>query len=526
MNPSLKRRRTEHLTVSLFPFLAVLICTMGILIVLLVISVQSADLEAQDRKESNTKVQLAKLTELKEQEELLAFEADNIQSVRFDVSQRLSVAKADRSYLEQQIRETENEARELLLKYQQLQEMATTATADQTLLASDGELEALKQEISDAEADLEKKRAELPSPTTRTNYQIVPYAGSGGTNRQPIFIECDIDGLLLQPYGIRLAKNDFIDPNAIGNLLDSALLAIREYHLEHQLTDQETRPYPLLVVRPDGAQSYGLARRAMKSWDDEFGYELIDDGVPLSFGKGDPALKATILKTIEEARNRQTRMALKSRRRDQLTFGTEYQAVRGRSQGGRFAEEYNESSDQHSQIKRASKLQAKSSSQGAPREKGQKSNGLNSNHAQTSASAPTGQKRRKSAAGNAGGKYQAGSSIESIAQSRGKNWALPTQTSGANAYVRPIRLACEAGQFVILSQDRIISTVAVNGSTRSAIDPLVSEIWKTIDGWGVAGNQAYWKPELRFSVLPGGEQRFADLQRLLDDSGLIVETAK
>ena len=58
------------------------------------------------------------------------------------------------------------------------------------------------------------------------------------------------------------------------------------------------------------------------------------------------------------------------------------------------------------------------------------------------------------------------------------------------------------------------------------MDVLVSEIWKTIDHWGIAGQNAFWKPELRFSVLPGGQQRFEDLQRLLDQSGLIVEVVE
>ena len=58
MNRSKKRRQSERLTVSLFPFLAVLICTLGILIVLLVISVQAASVEADTRTaESQAKQQ-------------------------------------------------------------------------------------------------------------------------------------------------------------------------------------------------------------------------------------------------------------------------------------------------------------------------------------------------------------------------------------------------------------------------------------------------------------------------------------
>ena len=42
-----RRRRTRtSLGVSLFPFLAVLICTLGVLIVLLVLAVRSADVRA------------------------------------------------------------------------------------------------------------------------------------------------------------------------------------------------------------------------------------------------------------------------------------------------------------------------------------------------------------------------------------------------------------------------------------------------------------------------------------------------
>ena len=53
---------------------------------------------------------------------------------------------------------------------------------------------------------------------------------------------------------------------------------------------------------------------------------------------------------------------------------------------------------------------------------------------------------------------------------------------------------------------------------------MVEEIWKRIDGWGIAGQGSFWKPQLRIQVSPGGEQRFATLQHMLQNSGLVIDT--
>ena len=126
---------------------------------------------------------------------------------------------------------------------------------------------------------------------------------------------------------------------------------------------------------------------------------------------------------------------------------------------------------------------------------------------------------------NQQGDASVGSTASSLANSRGSNWALPAQTTGARAYVRPIRLICEADKIHVVSQKKITATIPLHAQTIASIDPLVSEIWKTIEVWGLAGRQAYWKPELRFSVARGAERRFKELRILLDDSGLLVEKA-
>ena len=58
-----------------------------------------------------------------------------------------------------------------------------------------------------------------------------------------------------------------------------------------------------------------------------------------------------------------------------------------------------------------------------------------------------------------------------------------------------------------------------------AVEELVNEIWTQIESWGIAGQNSYWKPQLRITVMPGSHYRFQELRRLLADSGILVEGA-
>ena len=66
----------------------------------------------------------------------------------------------------------------------------------------------------------------------------------------------------------------------------------------------------------------------------------------------------------------------------------------------------------------------------------------------------------------------------------------------------------------------------MNGATEKVVDELVNEVWTQIDSWGVAGQNSYWKPQLRISVMPGSHFRFRELRRLMADSGILVEGAE
>ena len=64
------------------------------------------------------------------------------------------------------------------------------------------------------------------------------------------------------------------------------------------------------------------------------------------------------------------------------------------------------------------------------------------------------------------------------------------------------------------------SRIHVDGDTAVAIDPLVKAIHSRVEGWGLAGERMYWKPQLVLSATADGQSRRDDLERLLADSGL------
>jgi hypothetical protein len=114
---------------------------------------------------------------------------------------------------------------------------------------------------------------------------------------------------------------------------------------------------------------------------------------------------------------------------------------------------------------------------------------------------------------------------ESLAEQRGQNWALPDRARGSIPITRPVRLRCADDQLTILSDRRGVQArvVPLEGDTTEAIDEFRSALWEHMDDWGIAGRGMHWKPVLSIDVVPGGEDRFADLEALLDGSGLAVE---
>lgn len=307
----MSRRSARHNTasLSLFPFLAVLICAIGALILVLV----SLSEYARQQAEQASAIQGASAAgEAHGQAEIIAWRIDQWRATKAATEQQLADRRLELSQVEDHTRRLRDEAAELLRAAEQLQR--TASGADQQQSATRDDLSRLQAQIAEAEVAL-AHRSERPA--VPASYAIVPYQGPSGTRRRPLYIECRAEAIILQPEGIVLRESDFQAGLGPGNPLAAALRAAREHLLRNRSSSlaEPGEPYPLLLVRPAGIGSYYVAQAALKSWGSEFGYELIDDDWKLEFWQPNAELATIEHRVVEEARERQRSLVLAAPRR-------------------------------------------------------------------------------------------------------------------------------------------------------------------------------------------------------------------
>lgn len=286
-------RQRDSLTPSLFPFLAVLLCTMGALVLILMLVVSGAQASA---------VQIA------EQSVHRAEEVESqLKLASHGFQKQLTEAQIELEKKRLGLQHLENHIQELLSELEQLKRTVELADADEKSGKDDQQAQA--EAISELERQLleanDKLKQKLDKPEgDKPIFAIIPYDGPNGTHRRPIYLECTERGIRIQPEGVLLQVSDLEPPYGPGNPLDAALRTIRAQYApaNHAVT---STAYPLLVVRPSGIRSYAMARAAMSGWDDQFGYELIGEDVDLAFPEGEPGLALKITQALDLARERQ-----------------------------------------------------------------------------------------------------------------------------------------------------------------------------------------------------------------------------
>lgn len=118
-----------------------------------------------------------------------------------------------------------------------------------------------------------------------------------------------------------------------------------------------------------------------------------------------------------------------------------------------------------------------------------------------------------------------GGSASSLADSQGKNWALPDSSRGSIPVTRPINVEIQDDRVVVLPEvpgGPGRRELAFAGPTSNAVTGLITAIWDRMDGWGIAGKGMYWRPELHVTTTPDGARRLAELKALLADSGVVI----
>ncbi len=538
-------------SVSLFPFLTVLICTMGALIVMLVMAVKAASQDAQKLVEKRGVELEQLLSELSERRELHQIQFEGWQAKRNELVAANSRSREHVEYLDGEIKQLQRRQQELGAQFAALE--PTASDSESTITE---EISRLNAEIACLSDELKQKQQLTSRQPAAAMYSIVPYSGPNSTHRRPIYVECTKDKLILQPSGIELTEGDFPFDLRNGNPLDVALATIRQHWTDNNVDGDAGSPYPLLVVRPSGGRAYAMARRAMVNWVDEFGYELIDASLALDFGPADPVLNEKLETAVRYAkmesigRNmkfKQAERAVLSERSPMAAKGTaqggngelEVDTVNGgfkRKRGGTGGGQYVNQTPPFATTAKPESSAAETKS-AEPHDNSFDPNA--SRKPETPNSADTATAQGTAAQGTAwkndrgtGGNANSGGTTDAtcLADQRGKNWALPETPGRTVALVRSVRVFCSDRQLVLIpdvgtNDERVIIELGL-APTIDSVSTLVNEIQKKIESWGPAVQSGYWRPQLELRVIPGGEQRFQDLSVLLKDSGLELKAQK
>ncbi len=531
---STRRRRDPGESVSLFPFLAVLICTMGALILLLVVIARQARLQAARAEEAEIAQGEKKIAR---EEEFADWMIDELVDSRQVIAADLAEARAKLGHFEEHTNRLRRRLEELraawadLASLQQNQERGG-ATSQGELAQLTAAIDRLKGEI----ARTKKEYARQPR-----SYAVVPYQGPHATRRRPIYLECRADSVVIQPEGIAFGEDDFNGPLDSGNPLDAALRAVREYLVRQQErlgAAEGDELYPLLLVRPSGIGAYYAARTAMKSWGTEFGYELIGEDWPLAFQPPDPELAQAVRVAADVARRQQQLLATMTPSRFDPQQRPFYRVSPHR--GGAIRQGGSDEDDSRGFLagRPAGRFGQRAGSS-TPRAAAGPGRGASSPGATPAAAGSRSEDSAPAEPGRPGGKQPgagptaaeiaagAAGSPRKLAAIRGRDWGLPDASARSVPVTRPIRIECYGDRLVVgpAAGPFPQQIVPVSGRIEPSIDTFVSSIWDYMELWGIAGRGMYWRPVLNVYVGPQAEGHFRELEILLEDSGLEVRRA-
>jgi hypothetical protein len=168
-------------------------------------------------------------------------------------------------------------------------------TLEQLLKQKNDELAKSEQHLNDLQTKAKNKKK---------SYAIIPYRGTNGTFRKPIYIECKNNKVIIQPEGIELTTYDFLALDRADNPFDSLLRVVRQYYAETNQIDRDSEPYPLIIIRPSGVQAFEAAYAAMGNWLKDFGYELVAEDWNIEYPNQNDELKIRMEKQLVISRQR------------------------------------------------------------------------------------------------------------------------------------------------------------------------------------------------------------------------------
>ncbi|HLJ94208.1 MAG TPA: hypothetical protein VKU02_13555 [Gemmataceae bacterium] len=294
------RQRRNRLQVSTFPFLAVLLCAMGSLILLLLVMDRRAKVVARARamraieqavSQAVAEDEMAaaqRRAEWERRRQLLHQQLQQQdQQVLRDLQRIQGQATAAAGSVQQELvrsREMEGRLRSERAQLAQLESALLAHRAEATVATQQDEMS--RTELARLTAELERmERCIADLKTARQRQQrmvsLVPYRGKHGDNRKPIYIECNGDDLIFHPDHLALHA---ASGSAVRVEMDRRLAQQRaDMQLVHEKPDASA--YLLMLVRPNGITTYYRTLAALKGLQIDFGYEFIDQEWILDFSE-------------------------------------------------------------------------------------------------------------------------------------------------------------------------------------------------------------------------------------------------
>ncbi len=374
-------RRQHNNSISLFPFLAVLVCTMGSLILLLLVTTRqirneqqadylqqrevvsrdspapvTAENSSSDADEEPAKDPLPNFVTLIEEADR---EIAELTEVLGNTNSLIKVKTEENQTTEQAIAQLKANA-ESVEKELDLLKASQPPSNLVSLMQETADLQArrsqLEARIDDTTQQLQKKRSQLaalnelaketavqlyeqksallnlrkqvqvkqsqPIVSSGTKTQI-EFSNSTGTTRTPVIVDVSNTGYEFLPTGIRITARDMEGFPVRDNPLLSGILTIHRQRCGSSVTSE---PYVLLLVRPDGSIPFYGAQRILAEAGIHFGYELLESDRVVAAGARDEVEVKLVRDALLEALNRrETLYAMVNRQREDLIEGLEKQ---------------------------------------------------------------------------------------------------------------------------------------------------------------------------------------------------------
>jgi len=335
-------RRRPLTSISLFPFLAVLVCAMGSLILLLLVLTRkirheqyggdapaavavapaavfpdrSRDIAALESERETVRSDVLRLQQqMHELEQSVAQQQTTVAELRQQFTELESTLQTTEAIPDKSsIAERQNQIaglrsqqvvlrkrldeQEKLLLAKQLRLKAvteTTATAREKLHAVNSAIVSLRQQVQDAQQ----------SAATAGTETIVEFTNTVGTTRTPIIVEVTKEGYRIQPTGIVIESRDMEGFPVSDTPLMAAILAVHRERAKGSVTSQ---PYVLLLVRPNGSKAFYPAQGILANEKIHFGYELIDADKVIATGESAPTEIAAADVAMAEAFRRREKI--------------------------------------------------------------------------------------------------------------------------------------------------------------------------------------------------------------------------